>query len=336
MTVVGCSADHINQKRMPNGLVDDSNIHITDNFSANEMRQNLIELVWGNEGFPKDKQPSTVEAGDLSIFKEIRNLKRVDRLEVDMDYDFQSIAYLLHPNSDNGKYIIFHQGHSNNLGAYGGLDTIQELLDRGYTVLAFMMPLLGENSGSARNHDEIISLTKLNLPYDPIKFFLEPVAVARNYMRSNYNFEEAAMIGVSGGGWTTIVYSAIDPSVKLSIPVAGSLPLYLRKEERDIGDAEQYHTDFYEIAGYPDLYVLGAFGDGRKQIQILNRYDSCCFGGLAYEDYEEKVKNKLSELSDGHFEIFSDESHTNHLISERALNDVILPAIEDGKVGFSF
>ena len=29
------------------------------------------------------------------------------------------------------------------------------------------------------------------------------------------------MIGLSGGGWTTAVEAAIDPRIKLSIPVAG-------------------------------------------------------------------------------------------------------------------
>lgn len=327
--LTGCGSSYINQERLQNGLVDDSKIHITDRVSAQKMRKHLIQFIWGDEGFPKEKLPSKIETDVPSPLKDLNNLEQVDRMEIDMDYNFQSVAYIFHPAKENGRYTTFHQGHSNYLGAYGGLDTIQTLLGRGYTVLALMMPLFGKNSGPARSHDEIIAFTKLDLPYDPLKFFLEPVAVARNFMRSNYDLEEAAMIGISGGGWTTILYSAIDPSVKLSIPVAGSLPLHLRKEERDIGDAEQYHTDFYEIAGYPDLYVLGSLGKNRRQAQILNRYDSCCFAGLNYKEYERSVKSALSDLGEGHFEVFADESHKSHLISEYAINQIIIPTLEN-------
>ena len=32
------------------------------------------------------------------------------------------------------------------------------------------------------------------------------------------------MVGLSGGGWTTTLASAIIPDIKLSIPIAGSIP----------------------------------------------------------------------------------------------------------------
>ena len=47
------------------------------------------------------------------------------------------------------------------------------------------------------------------------------------------------MIGLSGGGWTTTVYAAIDPRIVKSIPVAGTLPLYLRGDHYN-HDLEQY------------------------------------------------------------------------------------------------
>ena len=86
------------------------------------------------------------------------------------------------------------------------------------------------------------------------------------------------MVGLSGGGWTTNLISALDDRIKYSFNVAGSIPLYYR-ERGSIGDIEQYLPQLYrDIAGYPDLYILGAFGKGRKQVQILNRQDDCCFG----------------------------------------------------------
>jgi hypothetical protein len=64
------------------------------------------------------------------------------------------------------------------------------------------------------------------------------------------------MIGLSGGGWTTTLYAAIDPRVRLSFPVAGTLPEYLRVGRP--GAREQFYPDLYKIANYLDLYVMGS------------------------------------------------------------------------------
>src|ERR1041385_7687309 len=90
------------------------------------------------------------------------------------------------------------------------------------------------------------------------------------------------MVGLSGGGWTTTLYAAIDPRIRKSFPVAGSIPLYLYSDHYQT-DAEQSRPELYSLAGYPDLYVLGSSGIGRKQVQILNHSDSCCFGSLQHD-----------------------------------------------------
>ena len=47
------------------------------------------------------------------------------------------------------------------------------------------------------------------------------------------------MIGISGGGWTTTVYPAIDTRISESFSVAGSLPLSLRNTIEDNGRGRQ-------------------------------------------------------------------------------------------------
>jgi hypothetical protein len=144
------------------------------------------------------------------------------------------------------------------------------------------------------------------------------------------------MTGLSGGGWTTTLYAAIDPTILCSFPVAGSIPLYLRTGE-SIGDREQFEPSFYRIAGYPDLYILGAHGRGRKQVQILVRRDDCCFGekqhdakssGMAYadamRDYERRVQATLKEINHGSFRLEIDERAPSHMISHHAIDDVLL------------
>jgi len=73
------------------------------------------------------------------------------------------------------------------------------------------------------------------------------------------------MTGLSGGGWTTTVYAAIDPTIRCSVRWPDD-SLYLRAGS--VGDREQFEPAFYRLAGYPDLYVLGGTAR-RKQVQIL-------------------------------------------------------------------
>src|SRR5262245_4090580 len=147
------------------------------------------------------------------------------------------------------------------------------------------------------------------------------------------------MIGLSGGGWTTTVYAAIDPTIRLSLPVAGTIPLWLRSGG-SVGDTEQTLSSFYQIAGYPDLYVLGSYGTGRKQVQILNRRDDCCFGErqhqgkASYDDavreYERQVRLALVKLG-GAFRLEIDEAAPSHMISWNALVNTILAELNGAR-----
>jgi hypothetical protein len=129
--------------------------------------------------------------------------------------------------------------------------------------------------------------------------------------------------------------AAIDDRIKYSFSVAGSMPLYYRSGG-SMGDIEQFLPELYrDVAGYPDLYVLGAFGKGRKQVQILNRNDDCCFGKNQHDpsrDYdkdlktfENSVKSKLKALeADGQYYLVIDETAPNHQITTFSLNNIIL------------
>ena len=152
-----------------------------------------------------------------------------------------------------------------------------------------------------------------------MKFFIHPIQVNMNFLEEEYDFERYSIVGLSGGGWTSVVYSAIDDRITDSVSVAGSIPFYLRVNERDIGDYEQTNIDLYKITNYLELYVLGAYGDGRQHVQIFNKNDSCCFSGTAYETYEFVVKDKISQLGKGNFQIFIDDTHNEHKISDHTL-----------------
>src|SRR6185369_9016803 len=171
----------------------------------------------------------------------------------------------------------------------------------------------------------------------PIKYFLEPTAISLNHLKIRSragrfpSYRTFHMTGLSGGGWTTTLYAAIDPRIRCSFPVAGTIPLYLRTRG-SVGDREQFEPTFYGLAGYPDLYVLGAQGRGRKQVQILNRRDDCCFGeaqhdakqfGVSHAEamrhYESEVRAALKETGKGTFRLEIDETAPSHMISHAAI-----------------
>jgi hypothetical protein len=131
------------------------------------------------------------------------------------------------------------------------------------------------------------------------------------------------MLGISTGGWTATLYSALDERISNSFSVAGSYPIYLRSEPKNFGDYEQTVPELYAISNYLELYVMSAYGENRTHLQFFNKNDPCCFSGIAFISYEEHVKNKISELKHGNFQIYLDETHNEHKISNYVI-DIIL------------
>ncbi len=82
--------------------------------------------------------------------------------------------------------------------------------------------------------------------------------------------------GLSGGGWQTIILSALDTRVTLSNPVAGHASYVTRAQwpNTDLGDSEQTPSDLATIADYPHLNALVA----PRPLQLTyNAKDNCCF-----------------------------------------------------------
>ena len=308
----------------------DSLIRIYDKSDIEQKRNFLTEFFWdvGSLQRVKDKSQLPIVESGISDFnyKDFQNLKRIDRLTVEMEYGINSVSYLFLPEQPNEKLILYHQGHGGDFLL--GKDTIKFFLDRNFTVFAMTMPLLGMNNQPVVEIDGIgkIKLNSHNQlrlleanDFNPMKLFLDPIQINLNFLDKEYNFKRYSMIGLSGGGWTTVVYSAIDERISDSFSVAGSMPFYLRVDDRDMGDYEQRNIELYQNVNYLELYVLSAYGDGRKHIQIFNKNDPCCYSGNGYETYELIIKDKMLQLGKGNFQILVDDTHDEHKISEHTL-----------------
>ena len=305
-------------------------VRIDGKSDIEKKRNDLTEFFWNVGSLQRvqhDGQLPEIESDIYdSRYNDLQNLKRIDKLIVEMEYGIDSVSYLLLPEESNQKLILYHHGHDGDFIL--GSDTIQFFLERNFTVLAMTMPLVGMNNQPIVGIDgfgemKLISHDQFNLleknKFNPMKLFINPIQVNLNYLDKEYDFKRYSIIGLSGGGWIGLVYSAIDDRISDSFSIASSLPFYLRVDARDVGDYEQTNVNLYKITNYLELYVLAGYGDDRKHIQIFNKNDPCCYSGIGYESYEFFIKDKLVELGKGSFQILIDDTHNEHKISDTML-----------------
>lgn len=300
-------------------------IRLPDSESVHRKRAAIASLLWPGRGFPAERMPDAISALDPATIPAIPRGTNATRLVTNMLHGVNSVGYLFEPAGGNRRLAVYHGGH--NHGLERALGTVASLLHSGYSVAVLSMPLTGENirpiigSQLLAEHDQMASLRTAE--FHPISLFLEPVAAAINYAET-LGYRDISMLGLSGGGWTTTLYAALDPRVRRSYPVAGSLPLHLRTpDDWSWGDYEQRDADLYNVANYLELYVLGSHGAARRQVQVLNVYDPDCFSGRLFESYEPAVAAAVERLGSSSFRVFADDTHREHMISRAAMLEIL-------------
>ena len=302
-------------------------------------RTSLIKYIWKDQ-MPTELPISITENFVDDNFSDLENLKQLDKITIEMEHGVNSIAYFFIPHEQNNKLIIYHQGHDGDFLL--GKNTIQFFLKNGYSIVAFSMPLKGMNSQPVIETSDFgpikfVSHKQFTLlessKFSPMKYFIEPIVLSLNFIDKNYDYDSYNMIGISGGGWTTIIYSAIDERISQSYSVAGSYPLHLRYETKNLGDYEQTNPNIYRISNYLELYTMSSSGDNRKLVQLFIYNDPCCFQAELYEKfpYSNVIQDRLEILgNEGDFSVFLDNSTNKHEISDRVLNLILDGMLDEG------
>jgi len=333
---------------------------------ASARREKLIRFIWA-KALPTSSKPRvTPDVGAEALKKHLKGVdpslaKRVDRLEVDV-LGMTSLVYLMHPAQGAKtppRFAIVHAGHSPRgefLGKHYAAP-IQLFLRRGYAVAMVHMPIRGWNGdGTAvlpngktvavKSHADVVNLYKHDgaLPTGAgFRPFLEPVvACIDHWAKTNDGNLDVTMIGLSGGGWTTHMAAAVDTRIRLSLPVAGAFPLYLRTKDRgSVGDLEQFFAPLYAediapdgsgggVATWLEIFALGAHGQGRRQVMVTAQYDSCCFRGppkFTIGTFQDVVAESVKALGTGRWEHRLDTTHRSHTISPWILKKVVTPIL---------
>jgi hypothetical protein len=332
-------------------VADDREIRIQNQADIYKKRLEIIKAIWNADQIPQ-RTNVMVTPGIPSPLNPSKYVKKVDKFEIPVQLasgpdTVKDLAYFFVPVKRKNRLVMICPGHTCTIKTQPGKsqirveETIIGLLRSGFDVLSVYMPHVSETNCNLKHCD--IMNTDLGIenhkPTYGLRLFLDPTIVSLNYLLQQNKYKDVNMVGLSGGGWTTNLIAAIDPRIEYSFSVAGSTPLFYRGKS-SIGDIEQFIPQLYrDIAGYPDLYILGAYGKGRKQVQILNSKDDCCFGIKQhkpgreyYEDmrtYEKNVSDRLTSLqAKGQYYLVIDEIAPNHQISEYALEKVILPELK--------
>jgi dienelactone hydrolase len=296
---------------------------------AKRLRQDLIAAVFGPAGLPLERLPDSIETGISDPrFDGLAGLDGIDRIVVEFAEGGWSRILHLRPRDKSQRVVLFHDGHgAGGLGRHTGI--FEKLLSAGHDVLVLALPGLSGNGnpggylprvGWYSTHPwRILDLR----PY-PLRFWMEPPVVAINYALAELDAVDVTMMGFSAGGWVTTVAAAIDDRIKASYPVAGTYPLYIRAgDEAKQSPRPQYHAPMIRAANYLEMYALAADGAERRQIQILNRYDRCCYNGIKGRLYEDAVRDAVAAIGGGAFSVFIDESHPRHKVSSLAIKTIL-------------
>jgi hypothetical protein len=302
----------------------DELLQLPDTQAIHNKHQQLIQLLWGSrDPFAVSATVSEKPIED-SRYADITSIESIHRLQHVMAFGIESNAYWFMPTSKKLKAcVLVHQGHGGDFIAAKPM--IKMLLDADYCVVAMSMPLLGQNNQpwvtlpnigplhlTAHDH-----LAYLNMPDGglPIQLFIEPVMAMIHFLQAQLPSAPIDMLGLSGGGWTTLVSAAVDSRIRKSVIIAGDLPLMFRAgNARDWGDYEQMHPSLQQHVNSFQLHALGATAN-RKQVVIFNEFDECCYAGRAGLMFIPPIQQKLTQLHQGQLHLYIDSSHNQHQIS---------------------
>lgn len=158
----------------------------------------------------------------------------------------------------------------------------------------------GELSGKDNSHWYLPHLDLVGVEGAGLLYLAMRRGLDYLYEHPDVDRERIGMTGLSGGGWQTIVLSALDERVRASAPVAGFNGMAAKAVARaygDTGDPEQSATDLFAAVDYPHLASLVA---PRPLLLAYNAEDNCCFrSGMAKPVIEPPARRTYELLGRG-------------------------------------
>jgi dienelactone hydrolase len=243
---------------------------------AKRLRQHLLgDVVF--HGWPKEWVDAPLKAEDLGFIESGQGY-RIRKLRYEIVPGFQSTAILYEPTELSRKVpaILNVNGHA---GPGKAVEYKQKrcinYARQGMLALSLEWPGFGELSQPENSHDfgahlDLVGCNGLGFFYLAMRKGLDYL-----YEHPNADRNRIGMTGLSGGGWQTIVLSALDERVAVAIPVAGYGSLESdAAHPQDTSEIEEDATDFRYAQDYTHLTAMRA---PRPTLLVFNAEDDCCF-----------------------------------------------------------
>lgn len=352
--------------------IDDSVPLVTNAQTAADTYKMARQLIWGSNG--PSTHAVTITAGIASPVDNLPNLARVDLIQyaihattkLGKPIDVNCIGYHFVPAAGALARVVFHcPGHACTFNdsesaspvndGYGDWRTINSLLTAGFDVIAYFMPAYTPAYCGVTEPNWVTP--QVGGPHDwlfanlftnwgsgsAMRVMIEfPLAIL-DYLKGLHLYTDYSCMGLSGGGWTTVMLAATTSEFYKACAVAGSMPIYARGPA-SISDSEQEEPIFYSWSGYLDLYTLG--GVHSHLMNLYNRFDDCCFGGSTTSqylpdlvprtvgknwdqflaDYTAQISATLITIGAGSFSTVVDDNANHHCITWQMLQNHIVPA----------
>jgi dienelactone hydrolase len=243
----------------------------------------LNDIVY--HGWPREWVDAAPKFEEVGIIESNRGY-RIRKLRFEVVPGFYSTALLYEPSKITGRIpaILNLLGHEPE-----GIDVEYEqkrcinFAKRGIIALDLEFLGFGELTNPENAHD---FASQLNLVgSNALGIFYLSMRRGLDYL-SNLREVDTTRIGVtglSGGGWQTVILSALDPRVAVEVEVAG---IGSRESNLthpvDTDEIEEDAPDLMQDQDYPELIALRA---PRPTMVIHNGLDSCCFRAPLVKPY---------------------------------------------------
>jgi hypothetical protein len=295
--------------------------------SAADVRAVLKRVLWPNDNPFDDPErfPMTIAPIDPPLLGAVRDFASADSFAIAYHPGLSSRCTRFVPRHPApGKIAIYLHGHQGTTVRHGA-HTIGRLLQRGWQVIAMDMPLTGANRSDAtkalRSHDSFLLWQSED--FAPTSLFVQPLKALVDQIYRDHPDDPSLtvmLIGISGGGWTSFMYGALDPRVHYVASIAGGMPLSMRLRETPtrIGDYEQSVPQIYEVVPYE--HIMPAAGS-RGAFYAYNEHDPCCFRLTPDEPFVRYLED-ASLLLYKPIEVFVDTATTRHAFSDAAFAEL--------------
>ncbi|MBN42659.1 MAG: hypothetical protein CL573_04120 [Alphaproteobacteria bacterium] len=301
--------------------------------APNAVRAELVTMIWGPTGVPNTDTPINVKVrvdGQLGVLPQGTI---VTRLDFNLGLGLTSNPYLLESPDGNNRLIVYHHGFGAPIKTASHF--LAALIDSGFDVVAVnalghggTLAFVDSNQAGILPHAR--HKQKSNIFHEmsdfdrPLRYHLRPIYGAIDYARRKKSYRSVDVAGFSMGAFFATLLAALDPTIERSYPIAGVLPNYLRRGQEIMPDGPPSYPPLMDIANHLELFVLGASGEDRRQLQVFNRYDRCCFNGIRSNIYKAAIQNAVHQSSaKGRFDVLLDETHADHRISQFATNAIV-------------